>query len=152
MDPWSKDAAWPAAKKSRKRITLPKTPKPPPRDALARPLGTIRELGEFVGEIRLGLSIPQAALAARAGVSRQWLVALESGRQTVEAGKVLQTLEALGFEIVVTPYDPPPPWMMRALVGGGAEAGGPGEGGAGAAQHRPTGAGAAVAAGGELPG
>ena len=116
MDPWSKDAAWPAAKKPRRRITLPKTPKPPPRDALARPLGTIRELGEFVGEIRLGLSIPQAALAARAGVSRQWLVALESGRPTVEAGKVLQTLEALGFEIVVTPYDPPPPWMMRAVV------------------------------------
>ena len=115
MDPWAEDDFKPAAKKGPKRITLPKAPKPPPRDALARPLGTMRELAEFVGEVRGGLGIPQARLAARAGVSRQWLVALESGRPTVEAGKVLRTLEALGFELVVTPYDPPPPWMLRAV-------------------------------------
>ena len=120
MDPWAEDDFRPATKngvkKPRKRITLPKPPKPPPRDALARTLGTMRELAEFVGEIRTALAIPQARLAARAGVSRQWLVALGSGRPTVEAGKVLRTLEALGFELVVTPYDPPPPWMLRAVA------------------------------------
>ncbi len=98
-----------------KRITLPK-PRPPSRDELARPLPSMRELAEFVGEVRTGLNIPQAQLAARAGVSRQWLVSLESGRPTVEAGKVIRTLEALGFELTVTPYDPPPPWMLRAVA------------------------------------
>ena len=75
----------------------------------------MRELAEFVHEVRAGLSIPQAHLAKRAGVSRQWLVALEQGRPTVEAGKVLRVLEAMGFELTVTPYAPPPPWMMRAV-------------------------------------
>ena len=97
------------------RITLPK-PRVPSRDELARPLPSMRELAEFVGEVRSGLNIPQAQLAVRAGVSRQWLVSLESGRPTVEAGKVIRTLEALGFELVVTPYDPPPPWMLRAVA------------------------------------
>ena len=99
-----------------KRITLPKPPPLPRRDELARTLPSLRELAEFVGEVRTGLNIPQSQLAARAGVSRQWLVALESGRPTVEAGKVLRTLEALGFELTVTPYDPPPPWMLRAVA------------------------------------
>ena len=29
---------------------------------------------------------------------------------------MLRTLETLGFEIVVTPYHPPPPWMLRACA------------------------------------
>ncbi len=97
------------------RIVLPKPAKPPPRDALARSVATMPDLGQFVNEIRTGLSIRQAELAARAGVSRQWIVALEQGRPSLEAGKVLRTLEALGFEVVLTPYAPPPPWMLRAV-------------------------------------
>lgn len=117
MDPFAEPDDPPRATRAApKRIALPKKSKPPPRDALARPLATMRELAAFVGEIRTELGIPQSQLAARAGVSRQWLVALESGRPTVEAGRVLRTLEALGFEIVVTPYDPAPPWMLRAVA------------------------------------
>ena len=97
------------------RIVLPRRPKPPPRDALARAVATMPDLGQFVHEIRTGLSIRQAELAQRAGVSRQWIVALEQGRPSLEAGKVLGTLEALGFEIVLTPYAPAPPWMLRAV-------------------------------------
>ena len=96
------------------KIRLPKKPEPPPRDTLATPLGNMVQLAEFVRAIRAGLAVRQAELAARAGVSRQWLVGLEQGKPTCEAGKVLRMLETLGFEIVVTPYDPPPPWMLRA--------------------------------------
>ncbi len=94
-------------------FTRPKRRKPPPRDALARTVASMPALGAFVNEVRAGLAIRQSELADRAGVSRQWLVALEQGRQSLEAGKVLRTLEALGFEIVLTPYIPPPPWMLR---------------------------------------
>ena len=98
------------------KIRLPKKPEPPPRDALAKSLVTMVQLGEHVRAIRAGLDIRQADLAARAGVSRQWLVRLEQGKPTCEAAKVLRTLETLGFEIVVAPYDPPPPWMLRACA------------------------------------
>jgi y4mF family transcriptional regulator len=97
------------------RIVLPKHRPPPPRDKLARSIATMTELGAFVHELRSGLEIRQADLAARAGVGRQWIVALEQGKQSLEAGKVLRTLEALGFELVLTPYAPPPPWMLRAV-------------------------------------
>ena len=96
------------------RIALPRKPELPPRDALAKPLTTMVQLGEHIRLLRTGLNIRQAELATRAGVSRQWLVRLEQGKPTCEAAKVLRTLETLGFEIVVTPYHPPPPWMLRA--------------------------------------
>ena len=96
------------------RITLPRKPELPPRDALAKPLTTMVQLGEHIRLLRTGLNIRQAELATRAGVSRQWLVRPEQGKPTCEAAKVLRTLETLGFEIVVTPYHPPPPWMLRA--------------------------------------
>ena len=97
------------------RIVLPKQAKPPPRDAMARTIMTMPDLGQYVNTLRTALSIRQAELAARAGVSRQWIVALEQGKPSLEAGKVLRTLEALGFEIVLTPYLPVPPWMLRAV-------------------------------------
>ena len=110
------------------RIVLPKRRKPPPRDALARTVASMPALGAFVNEVRAGLAIRQSELADRAGVSRQWLVALEQGRQSLEAGKVLRTLEALGFEIVLTPYIPPPPWMLRATRAAHAKKAGNAEG------------------------
>ena len=66
-------------------------------------------LGGFVCNLRRGLKIRQADLALRAGVSRQWIVALEQGKPTLEVGLVLRTLETLGLEVSVTPVDPPPP-------------------------------------------
>ena len=98
------------------KIRLPQKPEPPPRDALAKSIVTMVELGCYVRTIRAGLDIRQSDLAARAGVSRQWIVDLEQGKPTCEVAKVLRTLETLGFEIVVTPYDPPPPWMLRACA------------------------------------
>ena len=70
-------------------------------------------LGGFVADLRRGLKIRQADLALRAGVSRQWVVAMEQGKPTLEVGLVLRTLETLGLEVTVRPLDPPPAWMIK---------------------------------------
>jgi DNA-binding XRE family transcriptional regulator len=43
----------------------------------------------------------QQELASRAGVSRQWIVALERAKPTTELGLVLKTLAVLGLKIDV---------------------------------------------------
>ena len=102
------------------RIRLPGQPKPArkpkPRDDLARPLASMLDLAAYVRFLRETLSIQQAEVARRAGVSRQWIVELEQGKPTLAAGKVFRVLETLGFEIVVSPYEPAPPWMLRAAA------------------------------------
>ena len=112
------------------KIRLPKSPKkrererverqlaqaPKPRDALAKPIASMRELGDYVRTIRAGLAIHQAELAMRAGVGRALIVDLEQGKPTVQADKVFRVLLTLGFEIVLSPYDPAPPWMLRACA------------------------------------
>ena len=64
---------------------------------------TPRELGAAVRERRRALQLDQAALASRAGVSRQWIVALEQGKPGAELGLVLRTLKALGLRLDTTP-------------------------------------------------
>ena len=112
------------------KIRLPKTPKmrerervaremaraPKPRDELAKPVASMAELGAYVRTIRAGLGIRQAELAMRAEVGRALVVDLEQGKPTVQADKVFRVLLTLGFEIVLAPYDPAPPWMLRACA------------------------------------
>lgn len=102
--------------KTPSRIALPPKPKRPHRDELARPLSTMRDVANHVRELREGLDITQGLLAARAGVGRHWIVALEQAQPTLEVAKVLRVLETLGFELFAVPYDPPPPWMLRACA------------------------------------
>lgn len=54
-----------------------------------------------VRERRQELGLSQATLAQRLGVTRQWVASLEHGKRTVEAGKVLATLRALGLVVDV---------------------------------------------------
>lgn len=54
-------------------------------------------LGGAVREQREHEGLTQAELARRAGVSRQWLSALENGKTSVEMGKVLTVLGVLGL-------------------------------------------------------
>jgi y4mF family transcriptional regulator len=57
------------------------------------------ELGAFVRQRRRRLRLSQRELAERAGTSRQWVIALESGKARAELGLVLTTLTALGLGI-----------------------------------------------------
>lgn len=65
----------------------------------AWPVRSTRGLGAAVRARRRELGLSQATLAGRAGVSRQWISYVEAGKPTVELGRVLQVLEALGVEV-----------------------------------------------------
>lgn len=57
------------------------------------------DLGAAVRARRRTLRLGQTDLAARAGVSRQWIVALEAGKSGAELGLVLRTLKALDLPL-----------------------------------------------------
>lgn len=65
------------------------------------PVRSSRALGAVVRARRLEIGLSQTSLASRADVSRQWLSFVESGKPTVELGRVLQVLEALGLDLRV---------------------------------------------------
>ena len=59
------------------------------------------ELGHLVKASRRDKSLTQAELAALVGVSRKWVVELESGKRTIDLTLVLRTLNALGLVLNV---------------------------------------------------
>ena len=60
---------------------------------------TATDLGLSIREQRRKLGLDQQTLAARVGVSRQWIVAVERGKPRAEIGLVLRTLMALGLQL-----------------------------------------------------
>ena len=67
---------------------------------------TPREIGVVVRGTRTAQGLRQDQLAAAAGVGVRFLVELEAGKPTVQLGKVLDVLKALGCRIEVTPPAP----------------------------------------------
>jgi HTH-type transcriptional regulator / antitoxin HipB len=55
------------------------------------------ELGAFLRDLRKKRGLDQGSLAREVGVSRQWIVAMEKGKQRAPIGLVLRTLNALGL-------------------------------------------------------
>ena len=68
-----------------------------------RPISTPRDLGAAIRQARSDRGLTQAALASQAGVSRPWLSDLERGKTTVETGRVMAVLDALGLAISLVP-------------------------------------------------
>jgi HTH-type transcriptional regulator / antitoxin HipB len=62
---------------------------------------TVEDLGLLIRERRRALGLDQQALAARVGVSRQWIIAVEKGKSRAEVGLVLRTLKALELELSI---------------------------------------------------
>ena len=60
---------------------------------------TPADLGAVVRDRRKQLGLDQAELAARIGVSRQWVVGIEHGRSRAELGLVLRALDDLGIRL-----------------------------------------------------
>lgn len=56
-------------------------------------------IGNIVREERKALGLRQAELAAASGVGVRFIVELERGKQTVQLGRVLAVLSALGCSI-----------------------------------------------------
>ncbi|MEV4344283.1 helix-turn-helix domain-containing protein [Actinoplanes sp. NPDC049596] len=61
------------------------------------------DLGRFVRERRTAAALTQVELARRAGVSRRWLLELESGKATAELGLIFKVIAALGLYLDVRP-------------------------------------------------
>lgn len=75
-------------------------------------MGATRDAGDLGATIRAARRerrLTQAQLAARAGVGRQWLVALEGGHERAELGRTMAVLGALGLTLTVREDTPPPP-------------------------------------------
>lgn len=62
-----------------------------------------RDLGLLFRERRVRLGLSQAEVANRIGASRHWVMALEAGKSTVEAGLVLNALSAIGLLLDLRP-------------------------------------------------
>lgn len=59
------------------------------------------DLGLILRDRRRKLGLSQGELAEKAGVGRQWLVAVEHGKARAEIGMVLRTLATLGLTLSV---------------------------------------------------
>lgn len=65
------------------------------------PLASVAELGERVRSKRQQLRATQAEAADLAGVGIRFLSELERGKESVEFGKALRVLRALGLDLFV---------------------------------------------------
>lgn len=78
---------------------------------------TPTDIGLTIRERRLELGLDQAGLAAKVGVSRQWLIEVEKGKPRAEIGLVLRVLNVLGLDVWLgdLPVDDGPPPVVVDL-------------------------------------
>ena len=60
---------------------------------------TVRDIGEAVRRARKALGLRQDELAAAAGVGLRFVVELERGKPTVQLGRALAVLAAVGLDV-----------------------------------------------------
>ena len=81
-----------------------------------------RDVGAAIHAARRAQGVSQAQLAEKAGVGRQWLVAVEKGHARAELGKVAEVLDALGLQLTIGRRLPPPDaartWLTAADTAG----------------------------------
>jgi HTH-type transcriptional regulator/antitoxin HipB len=68
-------------------------------------INTVHDLAAAARGRRQELGLSQAGLAARVGVSRDWVSFVENGKPTVEVGLVLRLLDALGLRVELLESD-----------------------------------------------
>jgi HTH-type transcriptional regulator / antitoxin HipB len=64
---------------------------------------TASAIGAAIRSRRRELQLDQGRLARKIGATRQWLIAIEKGKDTAELGMVLRALAALDLELNVQP-------------------------------------------------
>jgi HTH-type transcriptional regulator/antitoxin HipB len=69
---------------------------------------TPSSIGEAVRRARKGMGLRQDELAAAAGVGLRFLVELERGKTTVQLGRTLAVLTAVGLDLQVVARLPSP--------------------------------------------
>ncbi len=78
-------------------------------------INSLRDLAIAVRGRRRDLGLNQAELAARVGVSRQWIGAFEGGRPRAELGLVIRLLHALDLRLEVQEHDSKEPSKGRPV-------------------------------------
>ncbi len=63
---------------------------------------TMKELGALVARVRKSQGISQLELSQAADVGRRFVVELENGKETLQAGKMLKVISMLGIGIELT--------------------------------------------------
>ncbi len=63
------------------------------------------DLGLAIHDRRRKFKLSQTELTRKAGVGRQWVVAIEHGKSRAELGLVLRTLSALDLPLTIDPGD-----------------------------------------------
>lgn len=66
---------------------------------------TTTDVGNLIRERRRLLGMSQAALARDLGVSRQWLISVEAGKEGADTARVLRVLAALGLVVDIRPIE-----------------------------------------------
>ena len=61
----------------------------------------VNDLASLIKQERKTRGWTQAELAERSGVSRDWIIALEQAKPSVELGLVLRTLKALNLPLSI---------------------------------------------------
>ena len=64
---------------------------------------TTADIGRLIRETRKKLGVTQKALALTSGTGLRFIIELEKGKETCEAGKVLTVLHTLGIKMTLTP-------------------------------------------------
>ncbi len=59
----------------------------------------MKELGALVARVRKSQGISQLELSQAADVGRRFIVELENGKETLQAGKILKVVSLLGIGI-----------------------------------------------------
>lgn len=59
----------------------------------------MKEIGEFVARVRKQQGITQLQLSQAVNVGRRFIVELEDGKETLQAGRMLKVLDALGIDL-----------------------------------------------------
>jgi HTH-type transcriptional regulator/antitoxin HipB len=70
-------------------------------------INSIRDVAATARGRRQEMGLSQADLATRAGVSREWINAFETGKPTVDFSLVLRLLNALGLRLDLLPAGAP---------------------------------------------
>jgi HTH-type transcriptional regulator / antitoxin HipB len=63
------------------------------------PIVSVADLGKLIRAKRTSLGVTQAETAGLSGVGVRFLSELERGKESVELGKVLRVLNALGLDL-----------------------------------------------------
>ena len=61
----------------------------------------MKDLGQAVKERRRQLGYTQAFLADYAGISASFLSELENGKETIQAGKMMEVISLLGMDVCI---------------------------------------------------